>query len=86
MKRILIIIVLFTIFLSCKKEESKESTKLQITKANDMNVNSIDTTKKIIEQQVLHGYAIKEAGLDMQSDYNYKKEDYDVIKKYQLIF
>nr|WP_315222340.1 hypothetical protein [uncultured Flavobacterium sp.] len=84
MKRILIIIVLFTIFLSCKKEESKESTKLQIIKANDMNVNSIDTTKKIIEQQVLHGYAIKEAGLDMQSDYNYKKEDYDVIKKISI--
>lgn len=84
MKRILIIIVLFSIFLSCKKEESKESTKLQITKANDMNVNSIDTIKKIIEQQVLHGYAIKEAGLDMQSDYNYKKEDYDVIKKISI--
>lgn len=84
MKRILIIFILLTAFLSCKKEESKESTKLQITKANDMNVNSIDTTKKIIEQQVLHGYAIKEAGLDMQSDYNYKKEDYDVIKKISI--
>ena len=84
MKRILIIFILLTAFLSCKKEESKESTKLQITKANDINVNSIDTTKKIIEQQVLHGYVIKEAGLDMQSDYNYKKEDYDVIKKISI--
>lgn len=85
MKRILILLILFTTFLSCKKEKSKQSTKLQINKGNDMNVNSIDNTiKKITEQQVMHGYAIKEAGFDMESDYNYKEKDYDVIKQVSI--
>ncbi|MFB9076271.1 hypothetical protein ACFFLS_26035 [Flavobacterium procerum] len=84
MKRILIILTLFFSFLSCKKEKSEESAKLQITKSNDMNINSIDTIKKIVEQQVLHGYAVKEAGLDMQSDYDYKKEDYEIIRQLSI--
>ncbi|MCV9934716.1 hypothetical protein OIU80_20770, partial [Flavobacterium sp. LS1R47] len=85
MKRIFILFILFTTFLSCKKEKGKESTKLQINKGNGMSINSIgNTTKKIIEQQVIHGYAIKEAGLDMESDYNYEKEDYDVIKQVSI--
>lgn len=73
-----ILVSLTTFFFACKKEDQKALS--NSTKIDSMNLNFNNSIEKILENQIMAGYAIKEKGLDMISDYKYQKEDYDAIK------
>ncbi|MCI3939177.1 hypothetical protein MQX03_18545 [Chryseobacterium aahli] len=72
-----IFISLMVVFFSFQNGEKKN---VRINDTDETTIESNDSIKKIIKQQVMHGYGIKEKGLDIENNYNYKKEDYEVIK------
>ncbi|WP_223607272.1 hypothetical protein [Chryseobacterium sp. OSA05B] len=58
--------------LSCKK------TTMITNNKEKMNINnSKDSIRKVLDRQILNGYAIKEKGLDAISDYKYSIDDYN---------
>ncbi len=73
MKNYLIKLILFFVLIisSGSKAEMKISNGTQL----------IDSIQNILERQILSGYAIKEKGLDMISDYQYGVNDYEAVKK-----
>lgn len=77
MMKIFQILLLGILLYSCK-EASKNNLQKQGYSSNNK------TEEKILENQIMNGYAIKEKGLDMISDYEYKKEDYDAIKSLSI--
>ncbi|WP_312301873.1 hypothetical protein [Chryseobacterium sp.] len=76
MMKIFQILLLGILLFSCK-EASKNNLQKQ-------GYSSNNKTEEILENQIMNGYAIKEKGLDMISDYKYKKEDYDAIKSLSI--
>ncbi|MEE6129646.1 hypothetical protein V2E39_19760, partial [Chryseobacterium arthrosphaerae] len=60
-----ILVSLTTFFFACKKEGQK--TLSNSTKIDSMSLNHNNSIEKILENQIMNGYAIKEKGLDMIS-------------------
>jgi hypothetical protein len=77
-----ILVSLTTFFFACNKEGQKKIS--NSSKIDSMSLNHNNSIEKVLENQIMSGYAIKEKGLDMISDYKYQKEDYEAIKSLSM--
>jgi len=81
MKKILISLsIILTFSFSCKRNENILSSHNTI-KNDTMTTQNNNSIEKVLEKQLLHGYGLKEEGLDIFTNYQYKEDDYNVIKQ-----
>lgn len=76
MKNYIIIFIGLATFLSCGKKDAQIKQSIYNKKNNMNSIEKKDSVKKILERQIMSGYAVKERGLDAISDYRYTSEDY----------
>lgn len=80
MKKIIICLsIILILSFSCKKNNNELSS--QNIKNDTMTTEINNLIEKMLKKQLLHGYALKEEGLDVFSDYNYNEDDYNAIKQ-----
>lgn len=77
MKKILICLpIILTISFSCKKNNN--ILLAQKNKNDTIMINDSKLIEKVLKNQLVHGYGLKEDGLDIFSNYEYGLEDFEV--------